>query len=212
MTFSVIDRTLKSSPTPCTHLSVDGAALLHDGVEAWRLAGVLASGGARRSGRSGLVIVGRLWDRCRQRAGQFCSAVHWEQKRSWIWLHNMHVMLRSSLTKLLSLYKSDKEDAAQVAWNRLHSSSTNPPGIGGGGTSWIGSTGTLGARVSNSSWLMTFSFLKFSTSCWRTWDKRPAAKEFSCFLLRRHLRFKVQNPKTFQFVFKRLHFCNDQFN
>lgn len=42
-----------SASVPRTHLSVDGAALLHDGVEARRLAGVLASGGARRPGGPG---------------------------------------------------------------------------------------------------------------------------------------------------------------
>lgn len=62
------------------HLSVDGAALLHDGVESGRLGRVLASGGARRSGGSGLVSAGRLWDRRGQRASHFCTAVGWKKK------------------------------------------------------------------------------------------------------------------------------------
>ena len=45
------------------------------------------------------------------------------------------------------------------AGDRLHK-----PGMGGGGASWLRSTGALGVRVSNSSLLMKFSFLKFSTS------------------------------------------------
>lgn len=104
---SGIKASLQPVWTKRTHLSVDGAALLHDGVEARRLVGVLASGGARRSGGSGLVSAGRLWDRCRQRAGQFCSAVRWKHTQidhqctqHWIILpllrlHSIHVTLRS---------------------------------------------------------------------------------------------------------------------
>lgn len=36
---------------------------------------------------------------------------------------------------------------------------------GPGGTSWFGSTGGSGVRVSNCSLLIIFTFLKFSTSC-----------------------------------------------
>lgn len=49
-------------------------------------------------------------------------------------------------------------------------SDRDSPCMGGVGTSWFGSIGTLGLRVSNSSWLMTFNFLKFSTSGWTQQD------------------------------------------
>lgn len=62
------------------HLSINGATLLHDRVEAGRLVGVLTSRGARRSGGSGLMSDGWLWDCCRQRRSQFYSAVHWTQR------------------------------------------------------------------------------------------------------------------------------------
>lgn len=64
--------------TPRAYLSIDGAGLLHHGVETWCLAGVLASGGARGSGGPGLVSSGRLWDRCGHRTSQLCSTVCWE--------------------------------------------------------------------------------------------------------------------------------------
>lgn len=42
---------------------------------------------------------------------------------------------------------------------------------GPGGTSWLGSTGGSGVRQSNSSRLIRWTFLKFSTSCCRKDDK-----------------------------------------
>lgn len=54
---------------PNADLGVDGPALLDHWVEAWRHGGVLAVGRARRPGRAGDAVVGRVGHGGGQRAG-----------------------------------------------------------------------------------------------------------------------------------------------